>query len=376
MFTFPLNPSDLFNERSRQFQSWGIPRSTIKEVQYAIQDMWREAPGGWTHEWFQRGKQAEQQGKMLRAAACYGAARFPSACTAFRQNAYDKQLECYLKAAPRFPCQFERRVIPVHYRSEAIDVPVHIFTPRNGNINTQVLLSGGVDTWKMELHRLALALCRFGGFRTVAIDMPGTGESTVPLAPDGDVIYRGVIEAFSEEAGQGSKFGFLGISFGGHWAVKLALTAAIHASVDIGGPVGARDRTAEEFSNLPHGMVGIIGNAMGLSEIPSTDDMEEILASFSLKKQGLLERDTAASLLVINGDADPYVPPEDTTVFAGRANADVWLVPGGYHCVANQFLRIMPGAIAWLRCKLWEETNFNLALYAVTRAIRPPLTRL
>ncbi|MCX6109810.1 MAG: hypothetical protein NTZ90_09450 [Proteobacteria bacterium] len=106
MFIFPLNPADLFHERFDQMRMWGIPVAIIQKMQTMIDDPWREAKGGWTFAWSQQAEAAEARGQWLLASACYAAARFPSACTPYRQAAHAKHVACYLKAAPSFPCHF------------------------------------------------------------------------------------------------------------------------------------------------------------------------------------------------------------------------------------------------------------------------------
>jgi esterase FrsA len=56
-----------------------------------------------------------------------------------------------------------------------------------------LVLSGGVDTWKVELHRMAAATALVTGLLVVSVDMPGTGEAPGPLAPDGDLLPSGLI---------------------------------------------------------------------------------------------------------------------------------------------------------------------------------------
>jgi hypothetical protein len=67
---------------------------------------------------------------------------------------------------------------------------VHLYAPTADDARPLVLLSGGVDTGKMELNRLACLLARIGRFRVAAIDMPGTGESRMALTADAENIYQ------------------------------------------------------------------------------------------------------------------------------------------------------------------------------------------
>ncbi len=352
-FTFPLDPAELFHERARQFRGWGIPVSVIERVRARIDDAWRDGAGGWATEWTREADEAERRGKLLLAAACFGAAKFPSLVTEPRRDAYRQQLRCYLAAVPTFPCVFERRVLEVGYRSAVLSVPAHIFTPRrhSGDVANAplVIVSGGVDTWKMELHRIALVLVRLGGFRVVAIDMPGTGESTIPLAPDADVVYRGVLDALR---GPSARTAALGISAGGPWAAKLALTGTVDAAVDLGGPVGAAPRDGASLLRMPNGMPGIVANAIGLDSLPPPAEAERLLDTFSLRHDGLLTPRVTAPLLAINGTDDAYVPAADLDVFRTFPNATVWAIPGATHCAAERIVLVLLAATAWLRVQL------------------------
>lgn len=360
MFTFPINTEELFEERSRQFNGWGIPSKKINEVRRSVTDMWLEGPGGWAYEWCKQGEKAEKSKRWLLASACYGAAKFPSLCTPYRQDAYEKQIACYLRAAKYFPCRFERTAFEVPYGHELTSVAAHIYQPPISNATTPVvLLTGGVDTHKMELHRLILGLVIMGGFKVVAIDMPGTGESNVPLKSDSDVIYRGVIDAIREDnPTKIGMIGMIGLSFGGHWAAKLALLGSVDAVINLGGPIGASSREGEMFNELPNGMIGIVANAMGHSQLPSNDEAETLVNTYSLKTQGLLGK-TKTPLLAINGSEDQYISQADTTEFLSYENAEVWLIKNSTHCAAEKIKHIAPGMISWLRRELHGDTLKN-----------------
>lgn len=372
MFTFPLDPSELLAERASQMQGWGVPAPAIAAVRKVITDCWHDGPGGWAHEWVRRASVAEQAGRHLEAASLYGAAKFPVLCTQARQQALRAQIRAYLAAAPRFPCRFERLQVRVAYRGARIAVPVHVFERRGAShARPLVCLSGGVDTLKMELHRVAMALALAGGFRVAVMDLPGTGESTVALANDCDAIYRGVIGQLNTH---GVKTAMVGISFGGHWAAKLALGAHVDAAVNIGGPAGFGATFPAPLTALPNGMTGIVANALGLHRMPGHAEAAALLSAFALPRQALEE--LRCPLLVINGDQDPYLPREDTTGFEGAPGARVLLVKGATHCATQHSARIVGAAVAWLRVQLYGASYVNSALYAVSDALLPALSHL
>ncbi|MCB9797197.1 MAG: alpha/beta hydrolase [Alphaproteobacteria bacterium] len=368
-FTFPLDPAELLAERAPQWLRSGLPRATLRQARSRIHEMWEDAPGGWAYEWSRLAEAHAARGQWLTASLVYGAARFPTASTPAAAEAHRQQLACHLRAAPRFACDFERIEVPVTLEGQGRRVPVHVFTPRGvGAGCPTVVFSAGVDTWKMDLHRLVTTLARLVGARVVALDMPGTGESDLALSPSGDLVYEAALDAIAE--GRRAAFG---LRFGGHWAARLALRGVVDAAVDVGGPVGAEAREAGLLTRLPNGMTGIVAHAMRLGHLPDVAEAERLLRAYSLPEQGLDLHRGGVPMLVVNGDQDPYVPVGDTTVFRGRPDTEVWLVRGSGHCVPERFVRVLPAAAGWLRRQLHGPGWRSRLLEGLGRAILPPL---
>ncbi|TCP53528.1 esterase FrsA [Tamaricihabitans halophyticus] len=350
-FEFPVELSEFFGERARQFAGWGVPAEVITRARERIADMWDAGPAGWVSVWSEQARAAEATEEWLTAAMCWGAARFPTIVTPERRAAYQRQLSCYQRAAAQCTASFERLTLDVTYRAETTTVPVHIWRDADESPRSLVLICGGVDTWKVELHRMAMAAAKFPGTVVAVVDMPGTGESEVPLAPAVDEILAEVVADLAHRFGV-TRTGSLGVSFGGHWAVKLAFTGRIDAAVDLGGPVGATG-SPMDISALPNGMPGILGNVLGLSGLPTSLDAARFAEDFSLRRQGLLDSAPRGALLAVNGAADPYVSERDTTVFAGLPNAAAWLVADAGHCATERLPVVLPAALAWLHHALW-----------------------
>ncbi|WP_113704744.1 alpha/beta hydrolase [Nonomuraea lactucae] len=364
MFTFPVDPQAIFDERTAQFLAWGIPKATIAQARTEIRDMWGTAGDGWTPTWARHAEQARSEGRLLRAALCWGAARFPSLATPERRLANQRQLDCYLAAAARFTTRFTREVL----RVDGVPVPAHLFQRRRGRPRGVMVLSGGVDTWKMELHRLAVSTALTTGLLVAAIDMPGTGESVQPLGPDSDRVLSGVVDLLRKR--HGLPVAFLGLSFGGHWAAKLAMLGQVDAAVCLGGPTGAADERVDVL-NLPYGMAGIIGNALGLDSLPGPGLVTELLDKFSLRGQGLLEAEGRAPLLAVNGANDQYIPLGDTTRLAGHPGTTVWIVRDATHCAPEHFKPMIVAIWGWLLGHLGGP----LPARALRLPLRPLLTR-
>ncbi|MFJ6730484.1 alpha/beta hydrolase [Streptomyces sp. NPDC091281] len=364
MFTFDVSTAALFDERGRQFAAWGIPESLVARARAAISTMWGTGPGTWVTEWGRLAQEAERSDRLLLAAQLWGAARFPSLATDERVAAHKEQLRCYLQASARFPVEFRRRAVELPVGGAVGDLMVHEFARRGRRRPGVLLMSGGVDTWKIEIHRMALATAKVTGLKVVAVDMAGTGENPLPLSPDADVQLAALIRVLRAEH-PGEPVLSFGLSFGGHWSVKLAARRLVDGAVAIGGPTGAAGEHANPL-DFPYGMAGIAGNAMGLDRLPDERTAAELLDGYSLRRQGLLDGDRAP-LLAINGDRDQYVPYDDTAALAGPPDTSVWIVRDATHCAAEFFRPVLVGTWGWMRARTGGSAFVENALRVPSR---------
>ncbi|MFR9729504.1 alpha/beta fold hydrolase [Saccharopolyspora sp. MS10] len=368
MFTFPVHPAELLTELARQFHSWGVPTPVLHRVHERVDDMWGRGRTAWVPLWAAEARRAESELDWAGAAACWGAARFPCLATPDRMEAYERQLACFQRASANLPVSFRRYAVDVPRGGATTRVVAHVYRRPRAVSDQLLVVCGGAAAWKVELHRTALRIALLSGLTVAAVDMPGTGESQVPMAPDSDLLLAGAVRRLAERA-RCTRSAVLGFSFGGHWAAKLALTGRVHAAIDLGGPIGANG-SAVDVLGLPHGMAGIIGNALDLPALPERADADRFSLEFSLRRQGLLSSASAAPLLAINGTSDPYVPLRDTVALADRPEAQVWLVPGAGHCARERLTRVLPPAIGWL---LAELSPRSVRRQLAARALRTSL---
>ena len=349
-YTFPDDPKATFVERTPQFEGLGIPKEDIAHLSTAITDMWADAPGGWCYEWSQIADRYAKAGQPWLAALAYGDARYPCLANEPKAVAMQHQIEQYTLASKDFPVTFDRRTVTSRMNGEVVEVPVHILAEPGATEDTPVLLvSGGVDTWKMDLHSMWVTYILGAHVRVVAFDHPGTGELThIPMTVDSTQIVDGLI-AYARTLTTG-KVGHLGVSFGGYFAAHTALTSAADAAVVIGGPVTTNAFGAEHLKQLMYGMAGIVGNAFGFTSIPTDDEL--LARAQSIAMDDLVAKGTNCPTLAINGDNDVHVPLADTELWRGRPNTDVVLIPGGTHCAMNKLDQLMPAVTNWLTTAL------------------------
>lgn len=338
MFHFDLNARDLLAERRGQFLGWGIARRTLAEAESRVTDTWNEGPGGWVFEWCRIARRLEDRGATLQASLAFGAAKFPVLGSDSRCDAYENQLRTF-----RSTSLAERHALSLPYRGDNIEVVTHRYRARRAR--AALCLTGGVDTWKVELHRLASTMSRLGRLDVTVFDMPGTGESTVPLAADADEIYAGVLNHIRSDI---QPTGIMGISFGGLWAVKLALGGSVDFAIDLGGPVGSENRSLDELAALSNGMSGIIAHSLWLDHLPTQTELDGLFRDFSLRREISTTAELSVPLLVVNGLNDPYLPVSDTDVFRRFDRATVWGVKGAGHCAAERIRPVIAGTLGWI----------------------------
>jgi esterase FrsA len=353
-YTFPVDARELIAERAGQWISLGIEPTLIERMRGRLSDVWSDQPGGWVHEWSAAAERAEQAGDPLRASLLYGVAKFPVLGNKAHVTAYENQLRTFLAASGDFPVPFERHQVEVTFRDEIMRVPTYLYQPPDVSADAPLLLLlSGVDTWKVELHGIAVAAAQLIGTRVITLDMAGTGESPVPNGPDGDLYLLGVLDWLRGRFPRARRAGALGFSFGGHWTTKLALTRKIDAAVNVGASVDAAF-TPEHLARARFGMAGILGNSLHLDTAPTASELAAALAPFSLRRQGLFDDwgTEPVPLLVVNGDNDQHVPLADTTVFRSRPNTTVRLEPGAGHVAAEALGELIPWMLRWLHDQL------------------------
>lgn len=342
-YQWQVESGELFDERYAQMISTGLPVADVDAVRSAVTAMWPDAPGGWVHEWSELAASYVAAGSRQQAALAYGWAKFPALADDAKRAALQHQLEQYLLAAPQFGVDFQRNMLIVRYKGGATEVPVHVFAAPDLPADAPVVIvSGGVDTWKMDVHGILVGLAKNLRARILVFDIPGTGESTVPMTADGGAdIIQAVID-HARTLGNGVVV-HMGISMGGHFSARSGLAGDVDAAVVLGGPV---EETFTAGGLGRFGMAGIVGNALGFDQQPGDDEMAERLASFSLRS--LLDENRNAPMLVINGADDVHVPQHDTLVFEGRRDTVVHLLPNTGHCAVSKLAEVVPLIVVWI----------------------------
>jgi esterase FrsA len=351
MYTYEITTAAMFEDRTDQFAKFGIALNDIERIRAAVNDMWADAPGGWVYEWSKVAGEYADRGEHRMASLIYGCAKFPCLTDDGRIHALQNQLEQFELAAKDFPVVFDRRVIAVPYNDGSVDLPIHVYSADGDYAARPVLIaSGGVDTWKMDIHPWWVGFTQGAGVTTLAFDHPGTGETAIPLDEHADQVIRGLAD-YARGLGNG-RVAHFGASFGGNFSAMSGLAGIVDAAVDLGGPV-VDSFDPEHVKNLPYGMHDILGNAMRWDHSPTLDELSAGLGR--LCRRDLLAQQRNSSMLVVNGADDYFIPQSDTLVFRGRPNTEVHLIEGTGHVAMSKAPEVVPKIIAWLRTLLTER---------------------
>jgi esterase FrsA len=349
MYTYDIDAQAMFDDRTHQFEKFGIPFSDIENVRAETTDMWADAPGGWVYEWSELARSYADAGDHRMASLAYGCAKFPCLTDPARVRAMQNQLEQFQLAAKELPVHFERRIVSVPYRGATVEVPVHLYSANGDYIARPVLIaSGGVDTWKMDIHPWWVGFTQNAGVSTLAFDHPGTGESPIPLDEHADEVIAGLAD-YARRIGDG-RVAHFGASFGGNFSAMSGLAGIVDAAVDLGGPVASAFGAAN-LGRLPYGMHDILGNAMHWDHSPNTAELSQGMSALS--RSDLLARPDNSPMLVINGADDYFVPQSDTLMFEGRTDTEVHLIPDTGHVAMSKAGEVVPMIIGWLRSRLF-----------------------
>ena len=123
-----------------------------------------------------------------------------------------------------------------------------------------IIVSGGLDGYKEELALLLQGSLAGSGVANgvvlVLADMPGTGQNPRPLSVKGNEEYSAIIDRLASEPDiDSTRIGFMGLSFGGYWAVRLPqVEPRIKAAVNFGGPM-TKAFTLSNLGRLPDAFV-------------------------------------------------------------------------------------------------------------------------
>jgi esterase FrsA len=187
-----------------------------------------DGPGGWVARWEDEGDRQRAAGRLIDAMQCYNFARFPVIDSLARSRAHDKCLAAWRAWAQASKAPVETTAVAF----QGALVPIHISTAA-GPDRPWVLVMGGIVSLKEQWYRTLADGAKLG-FRVAVADFPGVGENALAYRADSHRFLSALIDHLHQR-GQAAPVYTLGISFGGHLAVRCALEDARVAGVIASG---------------------------------------------------------------------------------------------------------------------------------------------
>jgi esterase FrsA len=228
----------------------------------------------------------------------------------------------------------------------------YLHLPKNVKRPPLIIWANGIDTHKADIYaRLKHFTDR--GIAVLTVDTIGTGENSQwPAAPGGEAMLQAVIDKMqNDKRVDGKRIGHIGISFGGHFAARLAaVEPRLKAVAALCAPVHEQfARGAEWYAQSESETTKALAAALRVD----SGDFEAIAAAaapLSLVDAGILGagKTIKTPLLVANGDKDALVPLSDMTMLAEAAeHSDLWIMGGSGHCAGGYGARFYPNIAEW-----------------------------
>lgn len=319
----------------------GVPEADAKAVINSVNSLERDA---WAQAWAARGDLHLQRADALVATDSGGAreayrlawrlfhyARWPVENTPFKRHVYPRALAAFRNYGRLLDPVMEMVHIP--YDNQVITAYLRV--PQGRRKAPLVIGISGLDSRKEDVMVLADAyLAR--GIALLAIDMPGTGEAPVALAPGAERMFSAVLDwVAGRDNLDASRVVVQGRSWSGYWAALLAVTERdrLRGAVMHGGPIHhyfqpqwlAPSLESHEY------LYDYLPATAALFGVETLDEVLAAAPAHSLQVRSYLDQ-RAAPLLLINGALDSQIPIADVEMLAATyPESAVWINPEGGH---------------------------------------------
>ncbi|HWM81178.1 MAG TPA: alpha/beta fold hydrolase [Pseudolabrys sp.] len=320
------------------------------------------------------GRKDAARNAFLQAKTFYSLARFPSpyrSGTPFsppemgplKAAAYDKYLNCFARACELLDVPPE----PVVIERDGMRAQGYLRLPPHASASTPVpaaLVMCGGDMYKEDRERYvegALA----EGLAALAVDAPGTGQTTFPHHPDSVVAWQGALDVLASRPEiDANRIGAFGVSRGGLWVMRLAavdqrlraLISISPAGVGYEGTEAERAEWRAHINDRATYWFGPLADRPASPRVITEEQQREDFLRWSLKHNGLLER-IECPMLLVNGKRDHMSPignlylALESGPLTGRV-ARVYADDG--HIAPKNEKEWGPGGWRWLREQLTQ----------------------
>lgn len=305
-------------------------------------DEWADAWGKIGDRYMERAEglvsheRAGADAAFLQAWRLYSFGRWPVPNSSAKQRAYQKALAAFRKHGELQTPPLETLSIP--FENNRIVAYRQLPAAAAKEKVPIVVAISGADSRKEDIaERFAAVLPQGAGY--IALESPGTGETPLKISPTADRMFSAVLDfVFRMPQTDLERVLLYGGSFGGYWAVKLAVTERerlrgvvvqsppVHTVFDEGFLRTQTLTNREYLFDLGPALMFMCENAR------TVDDLAASFGELSLVRQGIVGRPTAR-MLVIHGARDTQVPMSDIELLlrSGDVPKEAWIHSAGGH---------------------------------------------
>lgn len=340
----PRTLEELRAETVKRITAGGYPGRGVRpaDAERAMAALPSLDPEDWAKVWMATGdrvvEEAEragspdaQRGLFQSAYAAYTMGRFPTIATPGKQASYDKAVAAYMRYAALLPQKLEVVRIPF----EGKEIIGYFRKPEGGGPFPLMVQCGGLDFWKENVADEALSylphgICVFG------MDMPGTGQAPIKADVGAERVFSRVFDwAETRPDIDASRMFMRGVSWGGHWATRVAIAekGRLLGAINHGGAVHHFFQPEWQLKALGtrEYLLDLFGARANVFGVKTLDEFLDYGPRMSLLLDDQIDQPTAP-MLVMNGAKDSQVPIADQLLLLTRGDAkEAWINPKGVH---------------------------------------------
>ena len=321
----------------------GYDATEVREVLSRINSLDRDE---WARSWIEQAEKHLAQAKSAQSAGdrakareayldawrYYGFGAWPT------QNSEGKR-EAHRRATAAFrdyAALAEPAIEVVRVPFEGKEITAYLQLPTGARPAPLVMSVGGLDSYKEYVVEQYGPGYLAAGLAYLAIDMPGTGEAPIKIDVGAERLFSRLLDALAPRKDIDAKrIGFMGVSWGGHWAARLAFAEKdrLRAVVDWAGPSDiyfSREWQSKALQTREY-LFDLFAARAGVYGVSTLDEFYAYGPRMSLKNGDWLAKPSAPMLLV-NGEKDSQVPIDDLYLLLRNGGPkEAWVNPQGGH---------------------------------------------
>lgn len=280
---------------------------------------------------------------VVKAITYYQVSAFPGGSAA-RMQAY-AQSHALFHELTRIVGPLLDMVIEKHRIEVGGDVVEgYLVTPAGTGRHPLAVITNGLEGTVQEL---AIPLLKYhdSGMAVFVMEMPGTYAYRQPMSVASEAVYHAVIDDLSRHSRvDPARMAFVGVSFGGYWAARMAATSSrLRCAVACGAPTHHSFKVKNTIG-IPDIIIRALLKTTGATTLAGLGLQ---LHAMSLNQ---LYRQITMPLLVINGENDTLLSTQDSIELAkGAQQGTLKLYPGDDHCAMGHYNEWLDLSQAWLR---------------------------